>query len=136
MAMVELMKRDLLKFIISQNIDGLHRKSGIPAEKISEAHGNTNLEICEKCNKDYMRDYGVKSNISSNKHKTGRKCDNPKCKGDLYDSIINFGEGLKPEVITKANEMGEESDLMLCMGTSLRVQPVCNIPMMCGINGD
>ena len=35
-----------LKFIISQNIDGLHRKSGVPIHKIAELHGNTNLEIC------------------------------------------------------------------------------------------
>jgi mono-ADP-ribosyltransferase sirtuin 6 len=40
MSLVELMEKGFLKHIISQNIDGLHRKSGIPAEKISELHGN------------------------------------------------------------------------------------------------
>lgn len=42
MALSELMRKDYLKFLISQNIDGLHRKSGIPVDKISELHGNTN----------------------------------------------------------------------------------------------
>lgn len=49
MALKELMDRDILKSIISQNIDGLHRKSGVPMNKIYELHGNTNLETCEKC---------------------------------------------------------------------------------------
>jgi mono-ADP-ribosyltransferase sirtuin 6 len=35
----------------------LHRKSGIPADKISEVHGNNNLEVCMECSKGYMRDY-------------------------------------------------------------------------------
>jgi NAD-dependent SIR2 family protein deacetylase len=46
MAFVGLMEEGLLKFIISQNVDGLHRKSGISPEKITELHGNTNLELC------------------------------------------------------------------------------------------
>ena len=60
MALKELMDRDILKSIISQNLDGLHRKSGIPANKIYELHGNNNLEVCEKCNQDYMRDFNVR----------------------------------------------------------------------------
>ena len=72
----------------------MHRKSGIPAKNISELHGNTNLENCVKCSIGYMRDYGVRTANNYHAHMTGRKCDNPKCKGDLKDTIINFGEGL------------------------------------------
>jgi NAD-dependent SIR2 family protein deacetylase len=61
MALYELMEKGLLKHIISQNIDGLHRKSGIPAEQISELHGNTNLEFCDKCGADYMRDFRTRT---------------------------------------------------------------------------
>ena len=57
MSMVKLMEEGLLKHVISQNIDGLHRRSGIPAEKLSEVHGNTNLEHCLKCGEEYLRDY-------------------------------------------------------------------------------
>ena len=39
-ALVELMKKELVKFISSTNLDGLHRKSGVPAKNISEMHGN------------------------------------------------------------------------------------------------
>ena len=40
MSLVKLIEKGYLKHIISQNIDGLHRKSGVPADKISELHGN------------------------------------------------------------------------------------------------
>ena len=49
MALVELTEKKHLKYIVSQNVDGLHRKSGIPPENISELHGNTNLEVCIDC---------------------------------------------------------------------------------------
>lgn len=57
MALAELMSRGLIKHIISQNIDGLHRKSGISASKIIELHGNINQEICKVCQRKYMRDF-------------------------------------------------------------------------------
>ena len=47
--------------MISQNVDGLHRKSGILPEKIAELHGNTNIEICTTCKKEYLRDSRVRN---------------------------------------------------------------------------
>lgn len=99
MALKELMDRDILKFIISQNLDGLHLKSGIPAKQIYELHGNSNLEVCEKCNQNYLRDFRVRDAKKAGDHKTSRKCDKKDCGGQLYDSDINFGENLKSEII-------------------------------------
>ncbi len=39
MSFVKLMQEGMLKFLISQNCDGLHRKSGIPPENMAELHG-------------------------------------------------------------------------------------------------
>jgi NAD-dependent histone deacetylase SIR2 len=88
MAIVELSRRGILKYCISQNIDGLHRRSGLEPDKIAELHGNTNLEKCNQCKRQYFRDYKCKGD-RYNGHKTGRKCE---CGGDLCDSIIHFGE--------------------------------------------
>ena len=99
MALKELMDRNILKTVISQNVDGLHRKSGIPANKIYEVHGNTNLEVCQICKKDYMRDFRVREAQKNTEHKTSRTCDNKECNGQLHDSIINFGEPLNPKII-------------------------------------
>ena len=79
MAFVELMKHNYLKNIISQNIDGLHLKSGIPESKIFELHGNTNLEQCQKCDKKYLRNYKVRTERKLKEHATGRLCDDTAC---------------------------------------------------------
>ena len=127
MAMVELMNRGHLKGVISQNIDGLHRKSGIDPSKMSEVHGNTNLELCLKCGREHMSDYQVRT--GGKDHKTGRICATPGCKGELKDSIINFGDSLVPDIYHKGVEIGANSDLALCMGSSMRVPPACNMPI-------
>jgi mono-ADP-ribosyltransferase sirtuin 6 len=48
-AIVKLMELDFIKYVISQNGDGLHLLSGVPQDKISELHGNAFLEKCEVC---------------------------------------------------------------------------------------
>lgn len=136
MALNALQECGLLKGIISQNIDGLHRKSGFPADKLYELHGNTNLEFCAKCDKAYMRDFRCRRNGNKNfDHVTGRKCDNPKCYGDLYDSVINFGENLRDDVYNPAEQYGTSADVMLSLGSSLRVTPACDIPFDMTQNG-
>jgi len=98
MALVELMDKNHLKYIVSGNVDGLHRKSGIPASKISELHGNTNLEYCEVCGRQYMRDMRVRNATNVREHRTGRKCESTGCNGFLKDTAINFGEYLNPSI--------------------------------------
>ena len=92
----------ILKFIISQNIDGLHRKSGIPRHRIAELHGNTNLEICAKCGQDYVRDFRTRCKTQFDDHVTGRNCDNQECGGELRDTIVNFGESLDRNLLAIA----------------------------------
>ena len=98
MSLFELMEKGHLKYLVSQNCDGLHRKSGIHPDMMSELHGNSNLEVCETCGKEYMRDTRVRNSQKSKEHRTGRRCDNTQCKGYLKDTIINFGEMLNPNI--------------------------------------
>ncbi|KAG7145215.1 NAD-dependent protein deacetylase SRT1 like [Verticillium longisporum] len=94
MALVELQNQGILKYLVSQNCDGLHRRSGILPDRISELHGNSNLEYCRDCGKEYLRDFRAVSTYekSIRDHRTGRRC--ASCHGVLLDTIINFGETL------------------------------------------
>ena len=133
MAMKELVDRDILKFVISQNIDGLHRRSGIHADQLAELHGNTNLEVCIKCNRQHMRDF--RAPVAGKGHKTGRICDTPGCNGELKDTIINFGEGLDGAILQKALAISCLADLHVCMGSSMRVSPANQMPLMTKMAG-
>ncbi len=97
------------RYVISQNVDGLHKRSGIKPENMSELHGNIYLEVCDDCGTEYLRPFSVTehsgndvdcSNMSFKDmaHCTGRRCDT--CKGILRDTIINFGEVSKQVVVT------------------------------------
>jgi NAD-dependent SIR2 family protein deacetylase len=129
MALVKLMEQNHLKYLISQNIDGLHRRSGIPPEKLAEVHGNTNLEKCLKCKKEYMRDFRVRTAKNVHSHETGRLCEDERCKGKLIDSIINFGENLENRILDNGFANSAISDLCLAMGSSLTVTPAADMPL-------
>lgn len=126
MALVEMQRKKMLGFVVSTNVDGLHRRAGTKAEQMSELHGNCYKELCSKCGKEYLRTFDVTQHRRD--HKTGRNCEKKGCSGYLMDSIINFGENLPEKELSKAVEHSKKSDLALVLGTSMRVQPACELP--------
>jgi NAD-dependent SIR2 family protein deacetylase len=127
MSLVKLQEEGFLKFLISQNTDGLHRRSGFPPGRLAELHGNSNLEKCWKpsCQKEYFRDFRVRKAVGSKEHDTGRFCE---CGGPLYDSIINFGENLPEKPLKDGFDESYKADLCLVLGSSLRVTPAADMP--------
>ncbi|KAI1655270.1 DHS-like NAD/FAD-binding domain-containing protein [Daldinia decipiens] len=132
MALVELQNRGILKYLVSQNCDALHRKSGILPDKISELHGNNNREYCKDCGKEYIRDFRAVASYEKTvyDHRTGRKC--ARCGGALLDSIVNFGEYLPAEPLRLARSHAKKADLCLVLGSSLTVPPASGIPETVG----
>merc|ERR1712156_1280979 len=133
MALVSLMTTGpkYLKCMISQNTDGLHRRSGMPVDQLCELHGNTTLEVCDECGRGYMRDYRCRGSLRKQKvhdHRTGRLCSIPKCRGKLHDTIINFGEDLNQDILDKVQENTDQCDVMLALGSSLTVTPAADLP--------
>ncbi|CAF0869400.1 unnamed protein product [Rotaria sordida] len=133
MALVELARQNLLHFIVSQNIDGLHLRSGLPSPLIAELHGNSNLEICKKCQTKYLRDFRTRTAAKAHDHQTTRKC--AKCRSTLYDSIINFGENLPKQELEASFEHARKADVCLVLGSSLRVTLAADIPQLVGKRG-
>lgn len=156
-ALAKLTEMGLLKHVISQNGDGLHFLSGIPTNKLSELHGNVFLEVCEQCSHKYYRPYYVlddsaslyfeelnesgKTSIPKPRHavqctqcelchRTGRMCTQPGCKGRLLDSIINFGDNLKEEILQKAEQICSQADFIFSLGTTMQVTPACDLVLM------
>ncbi|EGY22013.1 hypothetical protein VD0002_g8530 [Verticillium dahliae] len=132
MALVELQNQGILKYLVSQNCDGLHRRSGMLPDRISELHGNSNLEYCRDCGKEYLRDFRAVSTYekSIRDHRTGRRC--ASCHGVLLDTIINFGETLSAATLQRARDHAASADLCLALGSSLTIPPACEIPEAVG----
>ena len=116
-ALVKLMEAGYLKYVISQNGDGLHGLSGIPKDKISELHGNVFIEKCVLCGEEYDRKFYVMDDVGSQyfeemedygesnvdkpphakkcdrcglSHRTGRKCDKKVSKDKDKEALLNI----------------------------------------------
>jgi len=121
MSLFEYYNQGKLKYVISSNMDGLHMRSGIHMDRISELHGNIYKEYCTECGTFYFRSFDVVG--SSYQRFTGRICDNIECNGKLRDSIIDHGDLVPPEETRKAEDSVIIADLLLVLGTSLRMYP-------------
>jgi hypothetical protein len=121
-----------------QNVDGLHLKSGVPRDAISELHGDVKLEVCWKCDASYLREFRVVEHKNGNGrcgecrkrvkhfcHCTSRRC---ACGAVLKDSIINFGENLPEVALERAEAACRAADVVICVGSSLRVTPAADLP--------
>ncbi|KAK9226234.1 hypothetical protein WN943_011281 [Citrus x changshan-huyou] len=126
MALVELEKAGILKFVISQNVDSLHLCSGIPREKLAELHGNSFREICPSCGVEYLRDFEIET---IGMKKTPRRCSDVKCGSRLKDTVLDWEDALPPVEMNPAEENCRMADVVLCLGTSLQITPACNLPL-------
>lgn len=124
MAIQELCKRNLVKHVVSQNLDGLHLRSGIPQKRLSDIHGNMYIEICLSCRKQYFRQADVTDHTSKAKHRTGRYCHSCEQEdGALVDTIKLYGEkrNIKwPWNWKRAGKAVKKADLIICIGSSLK----------------
>ena len=122
MALSAMVRDGIVKHVVSQNCDGLHVRSGIPQEKLSEIHGNIFVEYCHSCHSQFWRDFDVSTKSRRNHHDTGRRCG--RCGGKLRDTIVHFGEKGKldwPLNWKGAVDAARKADVLICFGTSLSV---------------
>ena len=110
-------------FLITQNIDGLHQRSGIPKNKIIEIHGSAIEAACLECQ--------AEQNILDFHDAIKSKAPLPKCYfcgGIVKVATISFGQPMNEMDMMHVSKIVEESDLMIVMGSSLKVMPAGKLP--------
>jgi NAD-dependent deacetylase len=133
LAIVELQNIGKLDFLISQNVDNLHLKSGILPKKIAELHGNTTLMRCLSCDRQFKKQavgwdearWG-KGYRTMPPKKGQPNC--PKCGGRLISSVVNFGDPLSAKDLKLAKQHSMTCDLFIAIGSSLVVIPAAEMP--------
>ena len=123
-ALVAMERRGMLDGVITQNIDMLHRKAG--AEELIEVHGSVERCTCPDCGGDVPQ-------LEVRARRLGDPDGIPRCVlcgGPLRPEIVLFGEPLSDQAMTRARELCAGADLILCVGSSLEVQPVGTLPLL------
>jgi len=121
-ALAELEKMDLIKAVITQNIDELHQKAG--SVIVYEVHGSINRFSCLGCRASYTKEQVFRKLKKEKKH--GPSCDF--CASPLKPSVVLFGEGLPRFEMYQSQALAQKADVMLIAGSSLSVAPVCDLP--------
>jgi NAD-dependent SIR2 family protein deacetylase len=112
-AVVELQSLGKLKFLISQNVDNLHLRSGIHPELLAELHGNVAKLRCQRCDTRVDKLLGL---------------DICKCGGKFVSSVVNFGDSLPQKDLEESFHHSSRCDLFVVVGSSLVVSPANDMP--------
>jgi NAD-dependent protein deacetylase/lipoamidase len=120
-ALVELERRGMLDAVITQNIDMLHRRAG--SREIVEVHGTIETSSCLLCGRRYALDdvRGRQLDALDGVPRCG-------CGRPLKPDVVLFGELLPEGALERAAALAERADVLLCVGSSLEVWPVAQLP--------
>ncbi len=124
MAIADLEKLGKLAVVITQNIDDLHQKSGVPEDKIIELHGTTKYVYCIECGKRYSREVIQDWLEAGDESPVCEDCD-----GILKSATVAFGEPMPVEEVELAEKHAKDCDLFIVVGSSLVVYPAAQLPL-------
>ena len=127
-ALVELERRGILTAVITQNIDMLHRKAG--TRELVEVHGTIEHASCLVCGAAYPLHETRRRLIADDRGIPRCECEAP-----LKPDVVLFGEFLPEGALERAHELAAGADVLLCIGSSLEVHPVAQLPGVTRANG-
>ncbi len=122
-ALAKLVEQGRMSAIITQNIDGLHQRSGVPEQRIIELHGNTTYASCLDCGQRYELAPIKKDFVASGKLPICEKCD-----GIVKTATISFGQAMPEIQMARAQDETQSCDLFIVLGSSLVVYPAAGFP--------
>jgi NAD-dependent deacetylase len=122
-AIAELYQLGKLDCVITQNIDNLHQKAGVPEDKVFELHGNTGWVVCLSCHRRFPM-----PEVLQRIREGTEVPDCPDCQGILKPDAVFFGEALPQETLQEAIRRAQNCDLFIVIGSTLIVYPAAYIP--------
>jgi NAD-dependent deacetylase len=117
LALAELERRGLVAAVVTQNVDGLHRRAG--SREVVEVHGSIETASCPSCGRVEPRE------------RVAELLPVPRCAdcgAVLKPDVVMFGELLPAEAIDRADALAREAELLVVVGSSLEVWPVAGLP--------
>ena len=121
LAVAELERRGLVRAAITQNIDRLHRAAG--TQRLIEVHGSIEWSVCLECGGKVPLERVVELVAAG-----GGTPECEACVAPLKPDVVLFGELLPEAALAEAQQLAQEADLLLCIGSSLEVYPVAGLP--------
>ncbi|XP_030384354.1 NAD-dependent protein deacetylase Sirt6 isoform X2 [Scaptodrosophila lebanonensis] len=133
MALLALVEHGYVQYIVTQNIDGLHLKSGLSRRNLAEVHGNMFIEQCRKCRRQFIcptasktvgqktMGYPCQSGLDGN----SRSCRS----GILHDTVLDWEDNLPEPDFQLALMHSTMADLNITLGTTLQIVPSGNLPL-------
>jgi NAD-dependent deacetylase len=121
-ALAELERRGLVEGVVTQNIDRLHRAAG--SRNVIEVHGSIETSSCTRCAASFEIDE-VEELFDA---EGVALCST--CRGAVKPDVVLFGELLPESAMTRARDLAERAELMICIGSSLAVHPVAGLPQL------
>ena len=129
-AVAELVRRGAAVAVITQNIDGLHQASGVPAEQVIELHGNSTYAHCLDCAQRYEI-----AELRTAFESDGIAPVCAACGGWVKTATISFGQAMPVEAMRRAELETLAADLFIVAGSSLVVYPAAGFPELAKRNG-
>ena len=122
-ALAKLVEQGRMSAIITQNVDGLHQRSGVPESRIIELHGNATYASCLDCGHRSGLDPIRRAFLDGGKLPLCEKCD-----GIVKTATISFGQAMPEIQMARAQDETLDCDLFIVLGSSLVVYPAAGFP--------
>jgi NAD-dependent deacetylase len=115
-ALARLEAAGLLAAIVTQNVDGLHRRAG--SRDVVEVHGSIRGAVCLACG----------ARVGFERVLELLPLPLCACGAVLKPGVVLFGELLPVAAFERATELARTARLLLVVGSSLEVYPVAGLP--------
>jgi NAD-dependent deacetylase len=129
-ALVALERRGKLHALITQNVDGLHQAAGTSPERIVEIHGTLQEVVCMACDERAPMQRALARVQAGEADPPCRSCG-----GILKSATISFGQNLVTRDLARCEQVAQECELLIAVGSTLAVYPVAGVVPLAKQNG-